>query len=67
MTVFGAQADRLVDTGYRVYRSVVPIQGLLDANPHIEKSHLQSRLWMGDNKVRVTTMSHCVTVPGLKV
>ena len=53
MTVFGAQADRLVDTGYRVYRSVVPIKGLLDVNPHIEKSHLQSRLWMGDNKVRV--------------
>ena len=51
MIVFGTEGDRLVDTGYRVYRSVIPTQKLLDAGVSTDVSQVQARVWMGRDKV----------------
>ena len=50
LAVFGAEGDRLVDTGRRCFRNVVPMQRLLDAG--ITKDAVAPRCWMGPYKVR---------------
>ncbi|KZV72615.1 FAD/NAD-P-binding domain-containing protein [Peniophora sp. CONT] len=48
--LLGTKAARLVDTGTRAYRAVVPMQRLLDAGIREEVFRLKPRIWMGHDK-----------------
>ncbi|KZV73541.1 FAD/NAD-P-binding domain-containing protein [Peniophora sp. CONT] len=48
--VLGEQGERLVDTGSRTYRQIVPMQRLLDAGVKEELLRPQSHIWLGSDK-----------------
>ena len=54
MVVLGEKGDKLVDTLCRAYRTLVPMQTLLDAgvDPKILEPH--TRCWMGNGKVHIS-------------
>ncbi|VDC07606.1 unnamed protein product [Peniophora sp. CBMAI 1063] len=54
MQVFGAKGDRLVDTGSRIYRDLVPMQRLLDAGLKEDAIRPSPRCWLGQDKHLVT-------------
>ncbi|VDB94406.1 unnamed protein product [Peniophora sp. CBMAI 1063] len=52
MKVFGAKGDRLVDTGTRAYRGLIPAQRLRDAGIKDEMLRPWPRGWLGKDQVR---------------